>query len=95
MEVVITEKAKKYIDKKNRKIITVDLFLSNSGIEAALPYVYMEKPKEDINRYDKFEVEDIIVYVYKCANTKRGKIIITLSSFFFYKSLEVEGISMI
>lgn len=95
IKVVITEKAKRYINKKGKKIITVDLFLSNSWVDAALPYVYMENPKEDINKYNKFEVDDIIIYIYKCADTKRGRVIITLNSFLFFKSLEVHGISII
>lgn len=57
--------------------------------------MHMDKPKVKIEKFNKYTVDDITVYLYKGADIKKDKIVISLSKFLFLKSLEVKGISVI
>lgn len=57
--------------------------------------MHMDKPKVKVEKFNKYLVDDITVYLYKGADIKKDKIVISLSKFLFLKSLEVKGISVI
>lgn len=94
MNIQIHEKVKQYLKKKEKDTLTVELEVSDSCcIPASLPHVLLDKPKEP-DKYDRFEVDDITVYVYKGAVIK-DVLRLNLTNYFLFKEIEVNGIKVI
>ncbi|WZL73263.1 CC/Se motif family (seleno)protein [Clostridiaceae bacterium 35-E11] len=62
-------------------------------MHAAIPHVRVKEP-EAPEQYDRFEVDEITVYVYKGAVVK-NVLRLSLANYVFFKQIEVNGIKVI
>lgn len=51
------------------------------------------KPKENIDDFDKYDVDGVTVYVTVAANTKSGELTIKYRKILFSEKLIVEGLA--
>lgn len=94
MNITLTDKAKKYLEKKNMSTVTVDLFVAGCCIEIGEPTVTIGKPKEKIEKFDKFEIDEYTIYLFKGADIKPRGLVINARKFLGMESLEVDGIKL-
>lgn len=91
MEIIIDEKAKKFIEKKGESSIMAWLDgCSSWGPSEPQPSVEVGKP-EDEEEYDKYSVSDIDVYVKKDVEAKNNKLNIKHSKILWNERIFVEG----
>ena len=93
MKVTLDPKALKFIKSKNEN--SVETWLegcSSWGPSEPQPSVKMGKP-EDLEEYDKYEVEGIDVYVRIDVITKNDELKINYSKLLWNEKLTVEGMS--
>jgi len=94
MEIKISEKLKKHMTKKGKKIIYVRVakvecscFRTTKELE-----IEYEEPKE-LEKYNIYNVEDIKVYVGKNIKTINNELVFTIKiTPFLLKKIEVEGV---
>lgn len=91
MNILIDDKTKKYIKSNKEDSITVFLQgCSSWGTSEPQPSVEMGKPKDEED-YDKYEVEDVTVYVKSDVNAKDDTLTIKHSKMLWMEKLVVEG----
>lgn len=93
MKVILDNSVLNYLKKKNSNEITVDIEgCASWGVEPN-PSVNLGKPKENIDDFDKYEVDGVDVYVTVAANTKNDELKIIHKKIFFSDKLIVEGLA--
>lgn len=96
MEIIISDKAKQYLEKKNAKTITIDLYIaSGCCIEIGEPTVSLGEPKEKIGKFEKFDVDEYTIYLFKGANFKNDIVNIEYKKFLGRESLEAERFMLV
>lgn len=94
MNIQMDEKVKHFLKKKEKDTLTVELQVSDSCcIPASLPHVVIGLPKE-FEKYDRFQVEGFVIYVYKGAVVK-NVLRLVLRNYILFKEIEVEGIQLL
>ncbi|MBS7525451.1 hypothetical protein KHM83_02025 [Fusibacter paucivorans] len=94
MQIEISEKAKNYLDKKKSNILTVGLVIAGACVEIGEPNVTIGEPKDDVSKYDVFNVENYTVYFYKNPSLKTDTVTIDTSKFLGMESLSVKGLKL-
>lgn len=95
MNIRLTDKAKKYLEKKNMGTVTVDLFVAGCCIEIGEPTVTAGEPLEGMDKFDRFEIDGYTVYLFKGADVKNKGLVITAKKFLGMQSLEVTGLRLL
>jgi hypothetical protein len=95
MRIVITDKAKKYLEKKGEKVLTIDLLIAGCCLEIAEPIAKFGPPSNDQHKFDLFEEEDYKVHFLRGIDAKDNCLTITLNKFFGIEALEVKGIKLL
>ncbi|MDK2866351.1 MAG: hypothetical protein PWP51_2287 [Clostridiales bacterium] len=95
MQIEISEKARLYLDKKNAKILTVGLVIAGGCVEIGEPNAVVGEPKDDVRKYDVFNVEDYTVYFYKNPSLKSDTVTIDTHKFLGMESLAVKGLKLL
>lgn len=91
MKIIISDKAKKIIEKKsNDKTITLDIYQPNNcWIQIQEPSVEMGKPKADEKHYEIIDIEGITVYCDKTIFSLNEEVEIGVASYLGIKYLKV------
>ncbi len=93
MKIILDQKVLEYLKKKNSNELTVDIEgCASWGVEPN-PSVTLGKPKENIDDFDKYDVDGVTVYVTVAANTKSGELTIKYRKILFSEKLIVEGLA--
>lgn len=95
MNITLNDKAKKYLEKKNMKIVTVDLYVAGCCIEIGEPTVAAGEPVEDINKFDRFQADGYTVYLFKGADVKKNGLVINAKKFLGMESMNVSGLRLL
>lgn len=95
MNITLTDKAKKYLEKKNSKTITIDLYVAGCCIEIGEPMVRPGEPLEDINKFDIFESDGYKFYIFKGADIKANGLVINSKKFLGFETMEVKGLRLL
>jgi hypothetical protein len=94
MQIEISEKAKAYLSKKNASVLTVGLVIAGACVEIGEPNVTVGEPKDEIGKYDVFNVESYTIYFYKNPSIKNETVTIDTSKFLGMESLTVKGLKL-
>lgn len=95
MKIVITDKAKKYLDKKGGKVLTIDLLIAGCCIEIAEPIAKIGLPNNDQHKFDVLEVDGYTVYFLRGIDAIDDCLTVNISKFFGVEALEVKGIKLL
>jgi hypothetical protein len=95
MRIVISDKAKKYLEKKGEKVLTIDLLIAGCCIEIAEPIAKLGPPNTDQHKFDLFEEDGYSVYFLRGIDAKDDCLTIALNKFFGVEALEVKGIKLL
>lgn len=93
MDIYIDNRAKEYIRSKSEDN-SIQILIENLGggwCTASQPSVKMGKPYNE-SSFRIYKVEDINVYIPPSIKVRNDKLKISCSSFFWMKSLNVDGI---
>ncbi len=91
MNVIVDEKAKKEIEKKNANSVYCYLKICRSwGGTTVEPTVLVGEPNSP-DQFEKLSDNGITVYVHKDAPCPSGTLKITVGSFLWFEKLIVEG----
>ncbi len=94
MRIEIDNKVKKYLNKKCKNIISVNMFASDSSdIHVATPVIKLNEPN-NTNEYNIYEIDNITIYIHKNIRTK-DTLRFYLVNYIFTKSIDVIGIKII
>jgi|LGOV01.1.fsa_nt_gb hypothetical protein len=94
MNIILTNKAKLYLKKKNDRTVTIDLFVANSCIEIAEATVSVGKPLESIEKFNMFNSDGYSVYIFKGVNVKESGLVINAKNILGMKFLDIEGVKL-
>lgn len=92
MNLEISEKAKKYLTKKSAKTVTVGLIIAGCCVEIGEPAISLGQPKDDVAKYDFFEVDGYGVYFFKNPSLVDGNVTLDTSKFLGIESLSIKGV---
>ena len=93
MKIIVSEKAKAFLDKQGSKNITIfTKTLCGWGGGVPEPTVLLGKPLTSVQNFKKYEVDDKEVYVFMTIKTKNDELTIDLKSFLWTKWLIVKGV---
>ena len=93
MTVVVDEKARKFLAKRNEN--TVHAYLGGGrswGGIVPQPAVYAGLP-DSPDEYDAFPIDGITVYVRKGTETENGTLTVTVAKMLWIEALAVEGMA--
>ena len=92
MNLEISDKARKFLDKKSASVITVGLIIAGCCVEIGEPVISIGVPKDDPSKYDYFKVDDYEVYFFKKPSLIDGNVTIDTHKFLGMESLQVKGV---
>lgn len=92
MDIKIDEKAKKYIRENSRNKSVAISFIKSGGWNGVYKLVIKPSLPSRIEEYNVYNIEDIDVYILKQLVRANAHISISLSEFFWRKSLKLKGI---
>lgn len=95
MRVVITNKAKRYLERKNEKVLTIDLLIAGCCIEIAETIAKIGPPNSDQHKFDVFEVDGYTVYFLRGIDAFDDCLTVTVSKFFGIEAMEVKGFKLL
>ena len=91
MKILIDEKAKRFLNKKNNNIITIDVKGCSSWSGVLKPMASWGRPL-DLEKYTLENVDGIDVYVMNGINAVNDTVNVSTMSFLFIENLVVNGI---
>lgn len=94
MNLVLSDKLKQYLGKKNTRILTVDqVDLKNCWLAPNLPSVMESLPKEP-EKFNKQEVDGITIYLNKSIKFNRETVKLDIRKYLFTKEIFIEGVDI-
>lgn len=94
MKIVLTDKARSYLENKKANTVTIDLIIAGGCIEIGEPSVSIGQPLEGTDKFDRFEIEGYTVYLFKGADIRKSGLQIDIKKFLGMQSLNVTGIKL-
>ena len=92
MKILIDEKAKKFLNKKNSNVITIDVKGCSSWSGTVFkPMASLGKPL-DVEKYTLENVDGIDVYIMNGIKAVNDTVTVSTMSFLFMENLVVNGI---
>ena len=92
MKILIDEKAKRFLNKKNNNIITIDVKGCSSWSGVVLkPMASLGRPL-DVEKYTLENVDGIDVYIMNGIKAVNDTVTVSTMSFLFMENLVVNGI---
>lgn len=88
----ISDKARAFLKRKKASEVTVGLIIAGCCVEVGEPNVTIGKPKDEVEKYDIFDMDDYTVYFFKNPSLKDGTVVIDTSKFIGIESLSVKGL---
>jgi hypothetical protein len=95
MNITLTDKAKKYLEKKNAKTVTIDLYVAGCCIEIGEPTVRPGEPIKNMKKFDIFEFGGYTFYLFKGADVKKKGLVINAKKFLGMESMNVSGLRLL
>jgi len=95
MKIIITDKAKKYLERKGGKVLTIDLLIAGCCIEIAETIAKIGPPNNDQHKFEVLEIEDYTIYYLRGIDAIDDCLTVTISKFFGIEALEVKGIKLL
>ena len=95
MNIIISEKAKTYLKKKNINCLSLNMIRGSiCWGSVSLPNVEYLVPVA-LNKYNHYLVDNINVYIYKLAKAEVGELRFVFKHFLLLKYVDVEGIKLL
>lgn len=96
MNIIISEKTKEFLNKKNINCLTLNMIITASGdfSGCAIPQVIYEEPS-DINRYYHTLINNTKVFIHKSAIEDDIKLEFVLRKFLLYKYVDIDGVRIL
>lgn len=96
MNIIISEKTKDYLKKKNINCLTLSLVSGGGGCcgVVAMPSVSYEEPS-DLRQYEHNLVDNINVYISNIAKGEDVQLKFILRKFLLHEYVDVEGIKIL
>lgn len=92
MTIEISKKAKDYLENQHTHEVTVDLILGGNEIIVGETKVSAGKPTDIHEKYEAYEVDGYVVYMYENPGIVGETVTIDAKTFFGHESLKVKGL---
>ena len=94
MNLILTDKLKQYIEKKNVKVLTVDqVDLKHCWVAPNLPSVMETAPKAP-EKFNIHEVDGVMIYLNKSIKFNRETVKLDIRRYLFTQEIFIDGVDI-